>query len=124
MIGSCTLLVKKGLTYDAHVIGMLSLQFGMVNALNRKRPAKTLGTLVLESLPKWEKLGADASGLTEDEAQAVMHSTHCVSPEYGPGYSKWAGDGIYLLDGERLFSVKRDKDWAYEGLEDITDKTK
>ncbi len=131
MIGSCTLLVKKGNVYDAHIVGMLSMQFAMANQWpdRKDKKPKTQGEMIAENLPKWEKLGADAMGLSQIDHDAIHMATS--TNEGSEGYHKLAGDGTYTYDPatKRLYQPKRDdKAWPYPKvqpltLEDVTDKT-
>lgn len=137
MIGSCTLLVKKGNVYDAHVVGMLSLQLGMTNGVakiiaeekRRKPKVITFGQMIAKALPKWERQGAESKGLTQAEHDAI-HLATSTNPGT-KGYHELAGDGTYTYDPgtKRLYQPMCDLTaWPYPKvmpltMEDVTEKT-
>lgn len=109
MIGSCTMIVKSESRYELHTFGGGLSFFMFLNSCKDDgiSPFETIS----KSVKDWKN--AEKNGLTEEEIIEVADAT--TINEGQPGYSKYAGDGVYLLNLDAGTLSRRDRDkkeWA------------
>jgi hypothetical protein len=107
MIGSSTLIVKSESKYDLHVFGS-GLGMYMLTE-DCKRQGISPFSKMRHTVEKWGE--ADKSNLTEEEVIQVADASHCRKDHMAtPGYSEFAGDGVYLLDLDSNSFYSRDRE--------------
>lgn len=90
MIGSSTMVVREHGKLGVHIFGGL----GFPKSFSKLH----------ESLSKWGKPDHE---ITEAEADEILHSHQCISREYGPFYSQYAGDCVLLVDLDAMTAYTR-----------------
>ncbi len=128
MIGSSTLVVKENGKFNIHIFGGLggydyygSLDKGMTpyDEMVRDEAAMRL------------KGYDNQDEITQSVVDEIEKCCHCNEKEKksSPGYSRWAGDGIYLLDmdAKKLFrqvktEKRKDRHWEEITMESIKPK--
>ncbi len=111
MIGSHTMIIKSGSTYDLHVFGG-GVGMSML-AENCKKQGTSMFSKMYDSVKKWKK--PEQSNLTEEETIQVADATGLLwsgnqQHKNNPTYSKFAGDGVYMLDLDGSAFYYRDRD--------------
>lgn len=96
MIGSGTIIVREKGKLAIHIFDGMS----WVMSKGKERSYEALA----KSVRKWGKPDAE---ITQEVADEILHSHQCVSREYGPFYSQYAGDVVLLLDFDEMMLYTR-----------------
>lgn len=105
MIGSSTFIVKKDNTFCAHISGGTIFNYMLHDACKKRKIG--IYKLLVGSISKWGK--PDADNLTEEDAKEIATATNNINPGCA-GYSKFAGDRVFLVDMDLKSVSERDYD--------------